>query len=75
MHRYSRAALLVTVVLAVAMMTSACEITPPQVDCSGINQPDMGGLVCLGLNVFAWSASAIAIIVAIILALGGASPV
>ncbi len=74
MPRHTRTLLLVTAVLAMAMMTSACELQLPA-DCSGINQPDMGGLVCLGLNAIVISASAIAIIVAILLALGGPLPV
>ena len=70
MNRRAKRALLVASLLAVAAVTSGCEIDIlPVVDCSGINQPDMGGLVCLGLNMFALSAGAIAIIIAILLGL------
>ena len=44
------------------------------VDCSGIDQPDMGGLVCLGANVFALQAGAALIIAALAALLGGAFP-
>jgi hypothetical protein len=74
MPRHTRTVLFATAVVAMAMMTSGCELSLPVVDCSGINQPDMGGLVCFGLNVVAVSAGALAVIVAILLALGGPLP-
>lgn len=47
----------VAMLIAIAMTASACEIDVlPVVDCSGIDQPDMGGLVCLGLNMAALQA-------------------
>lgn len=75
MDRRTRWALLATGLLAMAMMTSACELSFPVVDCSGIDQPDMGGLVCFGLNVAAVGVGLIAIVLAILAALGGATPV
>jgi hypothetical protein len=75
MTRNQKRALLVATVLVVAMATSACEIDVlPVVDCSGINQPDMGGLVCLGMNAFALSAGVIALIAALVLGVGSAIP-
>lgn len=61
-------------VVSMVGVASGCTIELPQVDCSWINQPDMGGLVCLGVNVIAWSAGAIALIVALLLGLPGAIP-
>ncbi len=71
MPRHTRTVLFATAVVA---MASGCELSLPVVDCSGINQPDMGGLVCFGLNIVAVSAGALAVIVAILLALGGPVP-
>ena len=75
MTRNQRRALLMAALVVVAMSASACEIDVlPVVDCSGINQPDMGGLVCLGMNAFALSAGVIALIAALVLGLGSAIP-
>ena len=57
--------------LAVVAVSSGCELDLFQADCSWINQPDMGGLVCLGLNFLGLGASVIAIIVALLVWLGG----
>lgn len=59
MTRNPKKLLLLTSLVVGAMALSACEITLPQVDCSGIDQPDMGGLVCLGLNAAALNALAL----------------
>ena len=67
----TRRALSVIGLLAVAAVASGCEIDLFQADCSWINQPDMGGLVCLGVNILGLGASVIAIIVAILVWLGG----
>jgi len=56
--------------LAVAAVASGCEIDLFQADCSWIDQPDMGGLVCLGVNFLALGASVVAIVVAILVWLG-----
>jgi len=75
MNRKQKRALLVATLVVVAVTASACEINVlPVVDCSGINQPDMGGLVCLGMNAFALSAGVIALIAALVLGLGSAIP-
>ena len=71
MRRASKRLLSVLGLFAVATVASGCEIDLFQADCSWIDQPDMGGLVCLGLNFLGLGASAIAIIVAILVWLGG----
>ncbi len=72
MRRHAtRRVLSVIGLIAVAAVASGCEIDLFQADCSWIDQPDMGGLVCLGLNFLGLGASAIAIIVAILVWLGG----
>lgn len=60
---------------AIVLTTSACELTLPVVDCSGINQPDMGGLVCLGLNATAITLGVLALLAALVVGLSGAVPV
>jgi hypothetical protein len=61
--------------LAVLVAASGCEITLPPVDCSGINQPDMGGLVCFGATVLSAIGGALAFFLALLASLGGAVPV
>lgn len=67
MTRNTKRLLLLTNLIALVVVASACEIELPVVDCSGINQPDMGGLVCFGMNMLALSAGAVAIIIALLL--------
>ncbi len=74
MTRNAKLLLLMSSLLAVAMVANACEISLPMVDCSGINQPDSGGLVCLGLNAIAIPVSLVAILIALLLGLGAPSP-
>lgn len=70
MNRRAKRAMLLASLLIVVAVTSGCEIDIlPVVDCSGIDQPDMGGLICFGLNMLALSAGAIAIILAILVGL------
>ncbi len=74
MTRNRRMMVLTTTLLVVALAASSCELSLNNVDCSGIDQPDMGGLVCLGANVFALQAGAALIIAALAALLGGAFP-
>ncbi|MEI2651804.1 MAG: hypothetical protein V9G12_06560 [Microthrixaceae bacterium] len=74
MTRNRRMMVLTTTLLVVALVASSCELSLNNVDCSGIDQPDMGGLVCLGANVFALQAGAALIIAALAALLGGAFP-
>jgi len=74
MTRNRRMMVVTTTLLVVAVVVSSCELSLNNVDCSGIDQPDMGGLVCLGANVFALQAGAALIIAALAALLGGAFP-
>jgi uncharacterized membrane protein len=67
--------LLMVGLVAIVLVVSACELSLNNVDCSGINQPDMGGLVCFGMNVVALQAAAVLIIGVLAALLGGVSPV
>ena len=69
MARNKKLLILATMLCAVALVSSACDINVlPIVDCSGVNQPDSGGLVCLGLN--AAALNVIALLFAAIFGLG-----
>jgi hypothetical protein len=68
--RRAQRLILVASLIAIAVVASGCEIRLPFVDCSWINQPDSGGIVCAGIQVIALQASLIALILAIILGLG-----
>ena len=65
---------LTATLLVVAVVVSSCELSLNNVDCSGIDQPDMGGLVCLGANVVALQAGAALILAVLAALLGGAFP-
>ena len=71
MARKKNVYLAATMVITLTAVLSACEISFPWVDCSGIDQPDMGGLVCVGLNGIALSAVVALIAVALGLVTGG----
>jgi hypothetical protein len=76
--RNQRMLMLAALLLVVAFVANGCELSLNNVDCSFINQPDMGGLVCFGVNVLALQAvalAAIAAFAALLAALGGALPV
>jgi hypothetical protein len=75
MSRNTKWLLAVAGLIGIAVAASACDLTLPVVDCSGINQPDMGGLVCLGLNATAITLSVLALIAALLVGLSGAVPV
>ena len=75
MTRHTTWLLAVAGLMAIAVAASSCELALPVVDCSGIDQPDMGGLVCLGLNATAIVLSVLALIAALAVGLGGAVPV
>lgn len=59
----------------VMALTSGCELSLPVTDCSWINQPDMGGLVCLGANVLAIQLGAVALLAVLALIFGGGGSV
>ncbi|MGB3410051.1 MAG: hypothetical protein WBA45_02540 [Microthrixaceae bacterium] len=66
-------------VLAVGLITfaiavSGCELSLPAVDCSWINQADMGGLVCLGQSMLTLIASLLALVGVVALGLGSVVP-
>lgn len=67
--------LLVASLIMVAGVTSGCELSLPVTDCSWIDQPDMGGLVCLGANVLAIQAGAVVILLALAAIFGGGGSV
>jgi len=75
MDRRAKQLMLVAMLVAVAASTSACELSLSVVDCSFIDQPDMGGLVCLGANMLTIAAGVLAIIAAVALGLGSIAPV
>lgn len=62
--------MLVAVLIAVVVAASGCELALPAVDCSDINQPDMGGLVCFGRSVATLYAGAAALIALVALLVG-----
>ena len=62
MTRNRKMVVLTATLLVVAVVVSSCELSLNNVDCSGIDQPDMGGLVCLGANVVALQAGAALIV-------------
>jgi hypothetical protein len=70
MARHSKLLLFATTLVALAFVAGACEVRLPLVDCSWINQPDSGGIICAGLQVVALQASVIALILAVALGLG-----
>lgn len=74
MSRNTRRFLWVATLVTITIAVSGCEISLPLADCSSINQPDMGGLVCLGLNVLTAAASVVGIIAALLVALGSGLP-
>ncbi len=67
--------LLLAALGVVAQVASGCDIALPVTDCSWVNQPDMGGLLCLGANVLSLFGGAIAFLIALLGGLGGAAPV
>ena len=71
MNLHTKRVVLVAVLTAVAVVASGCEL--PRVDCSDINQPDMGGLVCVGRTVATMYAG-VAAIVALLAILIGSAP-
>ena len=71
--RRTKLLLFVTSLVALTFVASACELRL-QGDCSWINQPDMGGLVCLGVNVLGAAASLIALLLALVIGIGSAIP-
>ena len=75
MTRRTRSLILGSTLIVMVLLASACEIDFPQtVDCSGINQPDNGGLVCLGLNVIGLVGGLAAILIALLVGLGAPAP-
>lgn len=69
MSRNAKLLSLLVGLIAVAIIVSACDIKLP-VDCSFINQPDSGGLVCLGANAIALSLGLVALLVALVIGVG-----
>ncbi|MHB1139309.1 MAG: hypothetical protein ACYC2O_10165 [Microthrixaceae bacterium] len=70
MNRSTKRVVLVAVLVAVVVVASGCELSLPAVDCSDIDQPDMGGLVCLGRSVATMYAGLAAILALLALLAG-----
>ena len=71
MDRHTRIVAVLLGVIGLAVVASGCEIAIPSVDCSWINQPDMGGLVCLGANYAAWVGGLLVLLLGLGVAVGG----
>jgi hypothetical protein len=67
--RNGKLLLLMTGLIAVAIVLSACDLKLP-VDCSFIHQPDSGGLVCLGANAIGISLGLLALLAALVIGVG-----
>ena len=63
MTRNSRRALSVLGLVAIVVVASSCEMGA---DCSWIDQPDMGGLLCVGTNFLAFTGGLLAIVIALL---------
>ena len=72
MSRQRKLLLFATTLIALTFVASACDVGLPWVDCSWIDQPDMGGLVCAGGQVLALQATLSALILALVFGIGSA---
>ena len=70
MNLHRKHVALVAVLLAVAVVASGCELGG--IDCSDINQPDMGGLVCLGRHAATFQLGVVAILAFLAILVGSA---